>query len=140
MKMGPTQTPGFPAGAIVLGPEAGRSYPCGSMRAVFKADGEETGERYSVSEWWLEPHSDGPGSHAHADGDELFYVVAGCVSFLVGTAWVDAAAGSFLRVPAGVDHDFANRTGDRAGLLNVFTPGGFEKEMPAIVEWYRRQA
>ena len=48
-------------------------------------------------------------------------------------------AGTFLRIPAGVTHDFENRTAHRAGALNVFIPGGFESNMPAIVEWFRAQ-
>ena len=45
-----------------------------------------------------------------------------------------------LRVPEGYRRDdakdFENRTDEVAGLLNVFIPGGFEKDMPAIVRWY----
>ena len=33
-------------------------------------------------------------------------------------------------------HDFENRTDERVGLLNVFLPGGFEENMPAIVKWF----
>ena len=36
----------------------------GRIGAVFKADGEETAGRYSISEWWLEPNTQGPGAHA----------------------------------------------------------------------------
>jgi hypothetical protein len=39
-----------------------------------------------------------------------------------------------------VTHDFENRTARRAGVLNVFIPGGFESNMPGIVDWYRSQA
>jgi mannose-6-phosphate isomerase-like protein (cupin superfamily) len=46
--------------------------------------------------------------------------------------------GPFVRIPAGVTHDFENRTDQRMGLLNFFIPGGFEKNMPAIVEWFER--
>jgi hypothetical protein len=42
---------------IVLTPGQGRTYDCGTMQAVFKADGAETGDRFSVSEWRLEPRS-----------------------------------------------------------------------------------
>ncbi len=104
------------------------------MHAVFKADGVETNDRYCVSEWWLEAGQSGPGPHAHAANEELFYVLEGTMSFLVGTEWVDAARGSFLRIPAGTTHDFANRGTVRAGMLNVFIPGGFETMMPRIVE------
>jgi mannose-6-phosphate isomerase-like protein (cupin superfamily) len=129
----------LPAGAILLFPGEGRDYACGPMRSVFLADGEESGNRYSVSIWWVDPGRPGPGAHAHADNEELFYVLDGTLTFLVGDQHVDAPAGTFLRVPAGVTHDFENRTDCRAGALNVFIPGGFESNMPAIAAWYRAQ-
>lgn len=122
--------------ALILGPEQGRSYNCGTMTAVFKADENETDEKYSISEWWLEPDSDGPGAHHHEDNDEVFYVLEGTTSFLVGDKWVDAVKGTFLRIPAKTTHDFANRTNKKTGVLNFFIPGGFEKNMPAIVKWF----
>jgi mannose-6-phosphate isomerase-like protein (cupin superfamily) len=106
------------------------------MRAVFKADGEETGDGYCVSEWWLEAGKPGPGPHSHEENVELFYVIEGTMSFLAGERWLDASAGSFLRIPAGVTHDFENRSAERAGVLNVFIPGGFEAMMPAIVDHF----
>ena len=69
--------------AIVLGPGEGRSYPMGRIHAVFKADGGETGAGYSISEWWLEPHTAGPGPHSH-DEDDVFFVIAGTMSGLAG--------------------------------------------------------
>jgi mannose-6-phosphate isomerase-like protein (cupin superfamily) len=126
----------LPAGSIFLPPEKGRTYEMGSMRAVFKADGAETGDRYCVSEWWLEPRTKGPGAHQHEENDEIFYVLDGTPSVLIGEAWVDAPAGSFMLIPRRTTHDFENRTARRAGLLNVFIPGGFEPMMPAIVKWF----
>ena len=55
--------------AVVLRPGEGRSYAMGKIGAVFKADGRETENRYSVSEWWLEPHTTCPGPHSHAEDD-----------------------------------------------------------------------
>ena len=121
---------------IVRLPGQGRAYQMPTMRAVFHADGEESSNRYSVSEWWLEPMSDGPGAHSHEANDEIFYTVLGTPSVLVGEEWIDAPAGSCIVIPAGVTHDFANRTQARAGLFNVFIPGGFEENMPAIVKWF----
>jgi hypothetical protein len=43
-------------------------------------------------------------------------------------------------IPAKTIHDFENRTAAPAGLFNVFIPGGFEKSMPSIVEWFQRSA
>jgi mannose-6-phosphate isomerase-like protein (cupin superfamily) len=106
------------------------------MQAVFKADGEETNSRYSVSEWWVEPDRVGVGPHRHEANEELFYVLQGTMTFQVADRFVDAPAGSFLRIPAGVVHGFENRTSERVGVLNVFIPGGFEERMPDVVAWF----
>jgi mannose-6-phosphate isomerase-like protein (cupin superfamily) len=125
---------------IFLRPGAGRHYDAGPMHAVFKADGDETADRYCVSEWWLDAGQPGPGPHSHEANEELFYVVEGEMSFLAGDDWIDAPRGSFLRIPAGVTHDFENRGDARAGVLNVFVPGGFEPLMPRIVEYMSGQS
>ncbi len=120
---------------IFLSPGEGRAYPMGRISAVFKADGDETDKRYSISEWWLEPHTAGPGAHPHPE-DDVFYVIEGTMSFLVGDRWIDAPQGSFVLAPGRVTHDFENRTSSRAGVLNFFVPGEFEVHMPDIVKWY----
>ena len=124
---------------LFLPPDGGRCYQVGPMRAVFKADGEETADAYCVSEWWLEAGDDGPGPHSHENNVEIFYVVERTMSFLAGDTWLEAPRGSFLRIPAGVTHDFANRSDVRAGALNVFMPGGFEPMMDKIIAWFAEQ-
>ena len=123
-------------GSIILKSGQGRMYQCGTMTAIFKADEDETREKYSVSEWWLEPNSPGPGAHLHEENDEIFYVIAGKPAVLVGDKWVDTQVGDFLRIPAKTLHDFTNNTDEKCALLNFFIPGGFERNMPAIVKWF----
>jgi mannose-6-phosphate isomerase-like protein (cupin superfamily) len=120
--------------SVFLLPGEGRSYPMGRIRALFKADGE-TRSRYSISEWWLEPKTQGPGAHSHPE-DDVFYVIEGTMSFLIGDRWVDAPEGSFVLAPGGVTHDFQNRSSTRAGVLNFSVPGDFEENMPAIAKWF----
>lgn len=114
----------------------GRVYNCGTMTAVFKADENETDEKYSISEWWLNQNSEGVGAHLHENNDEVFYILEGRVSILIGEKWIEADKGAFIRIPANTMHDFKNQTGKKAGVLNFFIPGGFEKNMPAIVKWF----
>lgn len=121
---------------LVLMAGQGRVYECGSMTAIFKADENETAEKYSVSEWWLEPHSKGPGAHLHEENDEIFYGLEGTTSFLIGDRWIDVEPGTFVRIPANTLHDFENRTDRKSGVLNIFIPGGFERNMPSIVKWF----
>jgi mannose-6-phosphate isomerase-like protein (cupin superfamily) len=123
---------------IFLPPGSGRSYQAGPMRAVFKADGAETDDRYCVSEWWLESGDSGPGPHSHEDNVEIFYVIEGTMSFLLYEEWLDAPRGSFLRIPSGITHTFENRSRSRAGALNFKMPGGFEETMPAKVDWFAK--
>ncbi len=121
--------------AIILRPGEGRKYPMGRISAIFKADGAETAGQYSISEWWLEPHTQGPGPHSHPE-DDVFFVIEGTMSFLVDGAWVDAPKGSFVLVPGGSTHDFENRGATRAGALNFSAPGNFEDHMPGIAQWF----
>ena len=124
-----------PRTPIILAPGEGRSYPMGRIAALFKADGDETARGYSISEWWLEPHTQGPGAHSH-EADDVFYVIEGTMSVRVGDDWVDAERGAFVLVPGGTTHDFQNRSDRRAGVLN-FSPEVFEPAMRDIADWFR---
>ena len=121
---------------VVLAPGEGRTYDLGRGAAVFKADGDETQGGYSISEWWLDPHTKGPPSHHHPE-DDVFYVIEGTLHVQIGTEWTEAPTGSFVMVPGNTPHSFENRTDNRAGLLNVSAPGDFEKNVPGIAQWFR---
>jgi len=120
---------------IFLSPGEGRHYSMGGIAALFKADGAESAGQYSISEWWLEPFTQGPGAHSH-DEDDVFFVIEGTMSFLIGDQWKDAPTGSFVVAPSGLTHDFENRSAQRAGVLNFSVPGNFEQNMPSIVSWF----
>ena len=65
-----------------------------------------------------------------------FYVLEGTMSILIDDKWIDAPKGAFVLAPAGVIHDFENRSASRAGVLNFSIPGDFEKNMPEISKWF----
>jgi mannose-6-phosphate isomerase-like protein (cupin superfamily) len=62
------------------------------------------------------------------------------MSVMVGAEWFEATAGALVLVPGDTPHDFENRTDERAGMLNVSAPGGFEEKMPGIAQWFRDRA
>jgi mannose-6-phosphate isomerase-like protein (cupin superfamily) len=124
---------GPPRRPSIIRPNEGREYPMGRMRAVFKADGDETGNAYSLSEWWLEPRTRGAPRHRHEE-DHVFYVIEGTLSVRVDDDWSDAAAGSYVIVPGGTPHSFENRSGTRTGFIALNVPGGFEARVPDIAE------
>ena len=125
---------------IVLAAGEGRTYKLGPMTAVFKADENETAGQYSISEWWIEPHSEGPGEHSHTDKDQVFYVLEGIVSVYINDKWIDAGKGAFIRISKTTIHAFANRTDNKAGFLNFDVPGGFEHDMPSMAEWFKENS
>jgi quercetin dioxygenase-like cupin family protein len=120
---------------VVLGPGEGRVYPCGSMRAIFKAGGEETGGAYSISEWWQDPHTEGPHAHVHEDKDDTFYVIAGTLTFVIDGEEVVAPTGTYVQASGGAEHTWRNDTDEPAAFLNLCVPD-FEHEMPAIAQWF----
>ncbi len=122
---------------VVLQPGEGRHYAMGGMSAIFKADGDETAGMYNISEWWLEANTQGPPAHAHPE-DDVFFVIEGTMHFLMDETWYEAPRGSFVLVPGGVTHTFENRSGARAGALNIGAPGGFEQQLPMLVEWFAK--
>jgi mannose-6-phosphate isomerase-like protein (cupin superfamily) len=122
---------------VFLRPKEGRRYPMGTITAIYKADGDETDSKYEISEWWLDPHTKGPGAHSHVP-DDIFYVIEGTMTFLMGTEWKEAPRGSFVLVPGGMTHTFENRSDAKAGILNFGVPGGFEAGMPNIVDWFKK--
>lgn len=129
---------------LLLKPGEGRKYILGGMTAVFKADESETDHKYGVATWWLDPNTEGkpekalfPGAHAHESKVEIFYVLEGTTSFLVEDKWIDAEAGTFIRIPINTTHTFANRTNKKTGFLNFYIPGGFEHGMPEKVAWFK---
>ena len=121
---------------IILAPAECRPYPMGRISAWFKADCEETQNRYSISEWWLEPNTKGSGPHLHPE-DDVFFVIESTMTFLVADTWTAAAKGAFVLVAGGVTHDFENRGEVKAGMLNLSIPGDFEPHMPGIAAWFK---
>ncbi|GES29583.1 cupin domain-containing protein [Streptomyces angustmyceticus] len=109
-------------GVSVVGPEDGEVIVMGTTRMRVLEDGSHTGHRLGMAESVLAPHTPGPPQHRHARHDEGFYVISGTVRFTVGDEEHEATAGTFVMVPRGAPHTFANLTGQPAVMLSTFTP------------------
>lgn len=62
--------------------------------------------------------------HVHRDEDELFYIVDGEITLISDNGEALAGPGTFIHLPHGAAHGFANRSGKPAHMLVVTTPGG----------------
>jgi len=93
------------------------------VQMVIIEDGSTTEHRLAVGVITIPPRTDGPPAHWHAEHDEGFYVVAGTPWFTVedGSSY-DAPVGTFVMVPPGAAHAFANPGDEPAVILNTFTP------------------
>ncbi len=108
-----------------------RCVPPGEARSLwfngglvtFYALGEETGGAFTLFEEATAP-GDSALPHLHHEEDQAFYVLQGEHEFVCDGRTFGAEAGSFVYVPRGVVHSFAN-VGETDGRLLIFsTPAG----------------
>ena len=119
----PTASGPAPGLAVsVVGPDEGETILLGATQFRILEDGSNTGHRLGFAESVLAPHTPGPPQHRHAQHDEGFYIVSGTVRFTVGQKTYDAVAGTFVMIPPGAPHTFANPGDQPAVMLSTFTP------------------
>ena len=107
--------------AIVVPPGEGRRV--GNVE--FLARSADT-PRFNFAVVTIKPHREGPELHAHAAEDDSFYVLEGELTFTIDDAEIVAGAGTFVLVPPGVPHTFANRGDAVVRCINVHAPAGFD--------------
>jgi mannose-6-phosphate isomerase-like protein (cupin superfamily) len=108
------------ASAFVLLPGQGRAIDLGNFVMTVKADKQQTDGAFVLLEA-AEPAHFGPPRHIHHDAAEAFYVLEGSYNVFVGDRTYECPAGSFIFIPAGVDHGF--RVGPLASRkLNLYSP------------------
>ena len=73
----------------------------------------------------------GVSSHTHREEDDSWLVLDGILSVTVGAEArrVEAAAGTYVLVPADTPHALHNAGPDDVRLLNVHAPGGFDRRI-----------
>ena len=108
--------------ASIVGPQGGEVVLPGAIQVRMVEDGSGTAHRLAVAVLTVPPRTDGPPPHWHSKHDETFYVIAGTARFTVGDTQREAPAGTFVSVPIGAEHTFANPGDEPAIILNTFTP------------------
>jgi mannose-6-phosphate isomerase-like protein (cupin superfamily) len=108
--------------ASIVGPEDGEVVLPGPIQVRMVEDGSGTDHRLAVAVLTVPPRTNGPPPHWHEKHDETFYVIAGTARFTVGDTQREAPAGTFVSVPIGAEHTFANPGEEPAIILNTFTP------------------
>jgi mannose-6-phosphate isomerase-like protein (cupin superfamily) len=106
----------------IVGPGEGELLASGPAQIRILEDGSNTEHRLGIGEVVVPPHTAGPPQHRHAQHDEGFYVLSGTVRFTVGSDNYDVGAGTWVTVPPGAPHTFANPGDVPAVMLTTFTP------------------
>ncbi len=120
--------------AVVLLPDQGERINAGASTAVMKATAETTGGAFSMSEGMFPAGMAGPPPHAHGHTTDTFYVLEGTLHVTVGDREIDAPAGSYVLVPPGVVHTFANTSDKPVRFLNINSPGGWENYLRDLAD------
>ena len=109
---------GSPGRIGVLPRESERDLPfIGRLRA----SAAETDGKFEIIEY------EGPAvppPHIHREHDEIFFILEGRFSFVIGHATQEADTGSLVWVPRGTRHGFDVQPGSRALLVTI--PAGLE--------------
>ena len=106
----------------IIGPHDGEIVLPGPIQVRMVEDGRGTSHRLAVAVLTVPAHTDGPPPHWHQKHHETFFVIAGTARFTVGDTQREAPAGTFVSVPTGAEHTFANAGDEPAIILNTFTP------------------
>jgi len=99
------------------------------VRLLVSAD--ETGGRFSLTDFLEVPAGQMPPLHVHHAEDEIFYVVDGAVTLYLPGREIECGPGDCVLAPRGVPH--AYRVGDRpARWLVMSSPAGFERFVAGV--------
>jgi len=109
---------------IVLTETDGEVYDTGAVRMRFLAQSPD--QPIAVTDNTVPPGFPGPVRHHHTQMTDVFYVLEGGLTFDLGDEQRTVGAGSFVLVPPGVVHTFANRGSVPARFLNIYQPSGNE--------------
>jgi len=107
----------------VVTPQEGETVELGGFGVRFMT----TGEGFSLVEHPIAPRTLAAPMHVHEHEDEYSYVLEGEVGVQIGDEIRYAKPGDLVIKPRGIWHAFWNRTDEPARLLEIISPGGFER-------------
>ena len=108
---------------MVVGPADGDLVDFGGLTARLMT----RGEGFALVEHVIAPRTLAAPLHVHEHEDEYSYVLEGEVGVQVGDEVQYARPGELVLKPRGIWHAFWNRGDERARLLELISPSGFER-------------
>jgi len=114
--------------AVVVRAGDGELLPVAGVEHLFKLTGAQTGGRFGIEEFTVQPATLGGRPHIHRAHDEYFYVLAGQLTVATDAGDVCLERGDLAHAPRGSVHGFRNASPTIAvAALCMYTPPGYEQ-------------
>ena len=108
----------------------------GGLGIVWKIEGAETDERFSVVHHPLSPRALAAPLHRHTHEDEYSFVLEGTLGALLGEEVVTAVPGTWVFKPRNQWHTFWNAGDLPCEIIEIISPAGFENFFRELAEVY----
>jgi mannose-6-phosphate isomerase-like protein (cupin superfamily) len=118
--------------ARVVGPSDGDRVDLGGLGVRFMIDSATAGGGFSLVEHPIAPRTLASPLHRHANEDEYSFVLEGRMGAQLGDETVEAGPGDLVFKPRGQWHAFWNPGDEPTRLLEIISPGGFERYFEEI--------
>lgn len=112
--------------SLVFMPGEGKSVSVRGVSMTCKAAGADTNGAWALIEYTAPPRFSEPHLHRCEQAQAGFYILSGTLVIQMGERLVKAPAGSFVLVPAGVNHKFSNEEVVPATFLIIVSPAGID--------------
>jgi mannose-6-phosphate isomerase-like protein (cupin superfamily) len=122
--------------SFVARPESSGAVIVRGTTLTFLVESHRTGDAWSLVAYDAPPGFAAGEPHHHERTTEIFYVLDGTLTVLLGDETVEVGPGGCAVVTPGTTHTFSNRGTARVRLLTLATPGGhdaFLRELLAII-------
>jgi mannose-6-phosphate isomerase-like protein (cupin superfamily) len=113
--------------ATIVGPGDGKTVQLGSIGCRFMIGTAESGGGFSLVEHPMPPRRLAAPLHRHSREDEYSFVLEGRLGALLGDEVVYGEVGDLVFKPRDQWHTFWNAGDEPARILEIISPGGFEK-------------
>jgi len=120
--------------AKIVGPQAGKAGHLGGIGVRFMAWAAETGGGFSLVEHPMAPRALAAPLHRHTHEDEYSYVLEGRMGADLGGEVVYGEPGDLVFKPRGQWHTFWNAGDETCRILEIISPGGFERYFEELLD------
>ncbi len=123
-------------GRVTIPADGSERVDIGGLGIVWKIEGAEAGERFSVVHHPLAPRALAAPLHRHTREDEYSFVLEGTLGALLGEEVLTAGPGTWLFKPRNQWHTFWNAGDTPCEIIEIISPAGFENFFRELAEVY----